>query len=64
MWDLIFSGVFERHAAGLQPLSEYLSDREQLRQSGLLKVVDPDTAIGMLRDFSRRSALAMGRSRR
>jgi hypothetical protein len=32
-------------AAGLQPLSAHLRDREQLRQSGLLKVVDPDTAI-------------------
>jgi len=38
-------------AAGLQPLSEHLRDREQLRQSGLLKVVDPDTAIGIIRNF-------------
>jgi hypothetical protein len=29
-------------AAGLSPLSEHLRDREQLRQSGLLQVVDPD----------------------
>jgi probable F420-dependent oxidoreductase len=39
-------------AAGLQPLSTHLHDREQLRQSGLLKVADPDTAISMIRDFS------------
>ena len=38
-------------AAGLSPLSEHLRDREQLRQSGLLQVVDPDTAIKMIRDF-------------
>jgi len=38
-------------AAGLQPLSVYLRDREQLRQSGLLKVVEPETAITMIRDF-------------
>ena len=38
-------------AAGLQPLSEHLRDREQLRQSGLLKVVDPDTAIRTIREF-------------
>jgi probable F420-dependent oxidoreductase len=38
-------------AAGLQPLSEQLRDREQLRQSGLLKVVDPGTAISMIRNF-------------
>jgi len=38
-------------AAGLQPLSEHLRDREQLRKSGLLEVVDPDTAIGMIRNF-------------
>jgi len=38
-------------AAGLSPLSEHLRDREQLRQSGLLKVVDPDTAIAMIREF-------------
>ena len=30
-------------AAGLSPLSEHLRDREQLRQSGLLQVVDPDS---------------------
>jgi alkanesulfonate monooxygenase SsuD/methylene tetrahydromethanopterin reductase-like flavin-dependent oxidoreductase (luciferase family) len=39
-------------AAGLQPLSLDLRDREQLRQSGLLRVVDPDTAIRMIRNFS------------
>jgi alkanesulfonate monooxygenase SsuD/methylene tetrahydromethanopterin reductase-like flavin-dependent oxidoreductase (luciferase family) len=38
-------------AAGLSPLSEHLGDREQLRKSGLLQVVDPDTAISMIRDF-------------
>jgi probable F420-dependent oxidoreductase len=38
-------------AAGHQPLAEHLRDREHLRQSGLLKVVDPDTAITMIRDF-------------
>jgi hypothetical protein len=38
--------------AGLNPLSEYLRDREQLRQSGLLQVVDPDTAISIIRDFA------------
>jgi probable F420-dependent oxidoreductase len=38
-------------AAGLQPLSAYLRDPEQLRQSGLLKVVEPDAAITMIRDF-------------
>jgi len=40
-------------AAGLQPLSEHLGDREQLRKSGLLKVVDPDTAISMIRNLIR-----------
>jgi probable F420-dependent oxidoreductase len=38
-------------AAGLNPLSSHLSDREQLRQSGLLQVVDPETAISLIRDF-------------
>ena len=38
-------------AAGLDPLSEQLRDRDQLRQSGLLQVVDPDTAIDMIRNF-------------
>ena len=32
-------------AAGLQPLASHLNDREDLRKSGLLQVVDPDTAI-------------------
>jgi probable F420-dependent oxidoreductase len=36
-------------AAGLQPLAPYLRDREQLRQSGLLQVVDADTAISLIR---------------
>src|SRR5712692_6906561 len=40
-------------AAGLQPLSEHLRDREQLRKSGLLQVVDPDMAIKMIRDFAK-----------
>jgi hypothetical protein len=39
-------------AAGLSPLFPYLCDREQLEQSGLLKVVDPDTAISMIQNFS------------
>lgn len=39
-------------AAGLQPLVPHLNDREDLRQSGLLQVVDPETAIGMIRNFA------------
>lgn len=39
-------------AAGLNPLSEHLRDREQLRQSGLLQVVTPDAAIRMIADFA------------
>jgi hypothetical protein len=39
-------------AAGLQPLAAHLGDREQLRQSGLLNVVDPDTAIGTIRNLT------------
>jgi hypothetical protein len=39
-------------AAGLSPLSEHLRDRKQLRQSGLLQVVDPDKAVSMIRDFA------------
>jgi hypothetical protein len=38
-------------AAGLSPLSGYLRDRQQLRQSGLLQVVDAETAVGMIREF-------------
>ncbi len=38
-------------AAGLQPLAPHLSDHEELRQSGLLQVVDPDAAINMIRNF-------------
>src|SRR6266850_455084 len=45
-------GAQRRAAAGLQPLAAHLGDREQLRQSGLLKVVDPDTAISMIRNFT------------
>ena len=37
--------------AGLMPNPVYLQDREQLRQSGLLKVVQPETAITMIRDY-------------
>ena len=39
-------------AAGLQPLAPHLNDREDLRKSGLLQVVDPDTAISMIRNFA------------
>src|SRR5713101_5978137 len=39
-------------AAGLSPLSDLLRDREQLRQSGLLQVVDPNRAVSMIRDFT------------
>ncbi len=39
-------------AAGLAPLSEHLGDREQLRKSGLLQVVDPDGAIRVIRDLA------------
>src|ERR1700722_5839921 len=39
-------------AAGLSPLCEHLRDREQLRQSGLLQVVDPDTATKLIREFA------------
>ena len=45
-------------AAGLQPLSAHLGDREQLRQSGLLKVVDPDTAISMMPRLTTRGGFA------
>src|SRR5262249_13779332 len=37
--------------AGLSPLTASLRDREQLRHSGLLKVVEPETAITMMREF-------------
>jgi len=37
--------------ADLMPNPVYFRDREQLRQTGGLKVVDPDTAITMIRDF-------------
>jgi NAD(P)-dependent dehydrogenase (short-subunit alcohol dehydrogenase family) len=40
------------------PLSPYLGDREQLQQSGLLKVVDPDTAISMIQNFSNKTSEA------
>jgi len=39
-------------AGGLQPLAPHLNDREALRQSGLLQVVDPETAIRMIRDLA------------
>lgn len=39
-------------AAGLNPLSEQLSDREQLRKSGLLQVVTPDVAVKTIRAFA------------
>jgi alkanesulfonate monooxygenase SsuD/methylene tetrahydromethanopterin reductase-like flavin-dependent oxidoreductase (luciferase family) len=39
-------------AGGLQPLAPQLNDREALRQSGLLQVVDPETAIRMIRDLA------------
>jgi alkanesulfonate monooxygenase SsuD/methylene tetrahydromethanopterin reductase-like flavin-dependent oxidoreductase (luciferase family) len=38
-------------AAGHQPLAPPLRDREQLRQSGLLQVVEPEAAIKIIRDF-------------
>jgi probable F420-dependent oxidoreductase len=38
-------------AAGLQPLAPHLGDREALRQSNLLQVVDPDSAISIIRNF-------------
>ena len=37
--------------AGLMPNPVYFRDREQLRQSGGLKVVQPDMAVTMIRDF-------------
>lgn len=39
--------------AGLSPLTAYVRDRGQLRHSGLLKVVEPETAITMIREFVR-----------
>jgi hypothetical protein len=33
------------------PNPVYLGDREQLRQSGTLKIVQRDTAITMIRDY-------------
>jgi len=39
-------------AAGLNPLSEHLRDREQLRKSGLLQVLAPDAAVRMIRDLA------------
>jgi probable F420-dependent oxidoreductase len=39
-------------AGGLQRLAPHLNDREALRQSGLLRVVDPETAIRMIRDLA------------
>ena len=39
-------------AGGLQPLAPHLNDREALKESGLLQVVDPDTAIGVIRNLA------------
>src|SRR6266481_3392350 len=39
-------------AGGLQPLAPHLNDPEALRQSGLLQVVDPETAIRMIHDLA------------
>jgi alkanesulfonate monooxygenase SsuD/methylene tetrahydromethanopterin reductase-like flavin-dependent oxidoreductase (luciferase family) len=39
-------------AAGLSPLSEHLRDREQLRKSGLLQVLDPDGAVKTIRELA------------
>ena len=39
-------------AGGLQPLAPHLNDQEALKQSGLLQVVDPDSAIGMIRNLA------------
>src|SRR5689334_6610606 len=39
-------------AAGLQPLSPYLGNHEQLRKSGLLQVLAPDAAVEMIRPFA------------
>jgi probable F420-dependent oxidoreductase len=39
-------------AGGLQPLAPHLNDREALRQSGLLQVVDAETAIRMIRELA------------
>ena len=39
-------------AGGLQPLAPHLNDREALKQSGLLQVVDPDNAIRMIRNLA------------
>ena len=39
-------------AGGLQPLAPHLNDRVVLRQSGLLQMVDPETAIRMIRDLA------------
>jgi probable F420-dependent oxidoreductase len=38
-------------AGGLQPLAPHIGDRDALKQSALLQVVDPDTAITMIRNF-------------
>jgi hypothetical protein len=39
-------------AAGLPPLAPHLNDREELGKSGLLQVVEPDTAVRLIRDFA------------
>jgi hypothetical protein len=39
-------------AAGLSLLSEHMGDREQLRKSGVLQVVEPEKAVEMIRAFA------------
>src|ERR1700739_803076 len=39
-------------AGGLQPLAPHIGDRDALKQSALLQVVDPDTAISIIRNFA------------
>jgi hypothetical protein len=39
-------------AGGIEPLAPHLNDQEALKQSGLLQVVGPDTAIGMIRNLA------------
>jgi alkanesulfonate monooxygenase SsuD/methylene tetrahydromethanopterin reductase-like flavin-dependent oxidoreductase (luciferase family) len=39
-------------AAGLQPLAPHIESHEDLRKSGLLQVVDPGTAISMIKSFA------------
>ena len=39
-------------SGGLQPLAPHLNDQEALKESGLLQVVDPDTAIRKIRNLA------------